>query len=143
MIVMQRVRFNAHGHENIMGEHKTTIELTSEAVLSKRGTCIVGVRMDTSLFQLSTKIKKLASLSTTKIVLRMTVKGLTEEVTGTGSPGLTYMDSTSMVARTSTFECGRTLMVRADKAASDLRRDFIEKLRSSEVVECELIYITQ
>ncbi len=144
MIVMQRVHFNAYGHENIIGEHKTTIELTSERVLTKRGSCIVGVCMDTSLFQLSSKIKRLASLSTTKIVLRMSVKGLTEEVTGTGSPGLTYTDSISMVARTSTFECGRTLMVRADKAASDLRRDFIEKLRrNSEVVECELIYITQ
>jgi len=92
---------------------------------------------------LDAKIKSLASLSSTKIVLRMSIDSLTEEVTGTGSPGLTYIDSTSMVARTSTFECGRTLMVNADKAASDLNRDFIDRLKvNGAIIECELIYIT-
>ena len=141
---MQRVRFRAYGHENVIGEHKTTVELTSEDHITKRGACIVGVSADISLNQLDTKIKRLASSSNTVIVLRMCINGLTEEVTGTGSPGLTYADSTSMVARTSTFECDRTLMVNADKAASDLNRNFIDRLKVKGVVmDCELIYITQ
>ena len=140
---MQRVQFKAYGHENVIGEHKTTVELTSEDFLTKQGTCIVGVCSDMTLNQLDAKIKSLASLSSTKIVLRMSIDSLTEEVTGTGSPGLTYIDSTSMVARTSTFECGRTLMVNADKAASDLNRDFIDRLKvNGAIIECELIYIT-
>ena len=74
----------------------------------------------------------------------MRVNELTEEVTGTGSPGLTYIDSTSMVARTSAFECGRTVMVNANKAASDLSREFIDRLKvNGVVIECELVYITQ
>ena len=140
---MQRVQFRAYGHENVIGEHKTTIELTSEDNLTKRGTCIVGILSDITLNQFDSEIKKMASMSNTKIVLRMNVDGLAEEVTGTGSPGLTYTDPISMVARTSTFECGRTLMVNADKAASDLNRGFIDKLKASSVViECELAYIT-
>ena len=141
---MLKVQFKAFGHENVMGEHKTTVELTSEDFLTKQGTCIIGIRTDITLDQLNSKIKELAKLSSTKIVLRMSVDGLTEEVRGTGSPGLSYADSTSMVARTSTFECGRTLMVNADKAASDLSRDFIDRLRDGgAILECELHYITK
>jgi len=143
-IIMQRVQFKAYGHDNVIGEHKTTVELTSENHLTKRGTCIVGVGSDITLSQLNPKIKKLAQLSSTKIVLRMSINGLTEEVTGTGNPGLTYTDSTSMVARTSTYTCGRTLMVNADKAASNLSREFVDRLKvSGAVIKCELIYITQ
>ena len=141
---MLRIHFKAFGHENVIGEHKTTVELTSEKHLTKQGNCIMGVRADITLNQLDSKIRKLALSSNTKIVLKMSVDGLTEEVTGTGSPGLTYTDPISMVTRTSTFECGRTLMVSADKAASDLNRDFVDRLKASSVViECELVYITQ
>jgi len=140
---MQRVQFKAYGHENVIGEHKTTIELTSENHLTRQGTCIVGVCSDITLKELDSKIKKLALLSTTKIVLRMSIDGLREEITGTGSPGLTYTDPTSMVARTSSFESGRTLMVNADKAASDLSREFVDRVRvKGVVIECELIYVT-
>ena len=140
---MQRVQFKAYGHENVIGEHKTTIELTSENHLTRQGTCIVGVCSDITLKELYSNIKKLALLSTTKIVLRMSIDGLREEITGTGSPGLTYTDPTSMVARTSSFESGRTLMVNADKAASDLSREFVDRVRvKGVVIECELIYVT-
>ena len=141
---MPSVRFRAFGHENVIGEHKTTVELTSEEHLTKQGTCIVGVCSDMTLNQLATEIKRLAFSSDTKISLTMTIDELSEEITGTGSPGLTYMDSTSMVARTSTFECGRTLLVNADKAASDLSRDFVDRLKvRGAVIECELVYITK
>ncbi len=141
---MCRVRFNAYGHQNIMGEHKTTVELTSEDYLSPRGTCIIGVRTDLTLNELDAEFKQLALLGTTTIVLKMSVDGLEEEVTGTGGSGLTYSDPTSMVARTSSYECGRTLMINADKAASDLSRNFVERLKDSKaVIDCELIFSTQ
>ncbi len=141
---MCRVRFNAYGHQNIMGEHKTTVELTSEDYLSPRGTCIIGVRTDLTLNELDAEFKRLALLGTTTIVLKMSVDGLVEEVTGTGGPGLMYSDPISMVARTSSYECGRTLMINADKAASDLSRTFVGKLKdTSVVIDCELIFSTQ
>ncbi|TET09612.1 MAG: DUF371 domain-containing protein [Candidatus Thorarchaeota archaeon] len=141
---MCRVQFKAFGHQNIIGEHKTTVELTSEEYLSPRGTCIIGVRTDLTLNELHTEFKRLALLGTTKIVLKMSVDGLEEKVTGIGGPGLTYSDPTSMVARTSSYECGRTLMINADKAASDLSRNFVERLKdSNEVIDSELIFSTQ
>ena len=141
---MRRVLFNAYGHQNVISDHKSTVELTSEDYLTQQGTCIVGVRADMTLNELDSEIKQLASSESTEIILRMTVDELTEEVTGTGGTRLTYSDPTSMVARTSSYECGRTLMINADKAASDLSRDFVEKLKDNTVViACELIFTTQ
>ncbi|MFW9768338.1 MAG: DUF371 domain-containing protein [Candidatus Thorarchaeota archaeon] len=141
---MRRVRFNAYGHQNVIGEHKSTVEITSEDYLTKQGTCIVGVRANLTLNELDTEIKEMARLNTTKIVLKMMVDGLVEEVTGTGGSRLTYSDSTSMVARTSSYQCGRTLMINADKAASDLSRKFIDRLKDNNVeMTCELTFFTQ
>ena len=141
---MQRVQFQAYGHQNVMGEHPTTLEITSEESLTKRGTCIIGVKATQTLHDLDNSLKKLASMKTTKIVLRMKVDDLLEEVIGWGSPGLTYADTTSMVARTSHFECDRTLMVGANKAASDLDRRFVKQLKSPDAfLYCELEFITE
>ncbi|MHA2386933.1 MAG: DUF371 domain-containing protein, partial [Candidatus Thorarchaeota archaeon] len=63
---------------------------------------------------------------------------------GRGDPGLTYLDAVSMVARKSSFVCDRTLMVGADKAASDLDRSFVNALRDSSVsIECELLFVIE
>ncbi|MHA2026265.1 MAG: DUF371 domain-containing protein [Candidatus Thorarchaeota archaeon] len=138
---MRRVQFKAYGHQNVIGEHKSTIELTTEDHLTRQGTCIVGVSANLTLNELDTEIKKLAQLESTTIVLKMDVDGLVEKVIGTGGSCLTYTDPTSMVARTSSHECGRTLMINADKAASDLSRDFVERLKESDVViDCELVF---
>jgi len=104
----------------------------------------VGVRSDLSLSGLDADIRMLARQSTTTIRLVMTVAGLSEEISGRGSAGLTYSDGTSMVARKSSYECGRTLMVQADKAASDLSRIFVEATKKPDAqIECELIFISQ
>ncbi len=139
---MYLVQFKAYGHENIVGKHKTTVELTTEDFLTKQGTCIVGIKATQKLSDLSSKIRDLATLETTKIVLIMDVQGVREQITGSGGKGLTYADSTSMVARTSSFQCNRTLMINADKAASDLSREFVELLKNQSIeMSCELQFI--
>ncbi|TFG29418.1 DUF371 domain-containing protein [Candidatus Thorarchaeota archaeon] len=141
---MHLVRFKAYGHENVIGEHKTTVEITTEDFLTKRGSCIIGVQATQKLSDLSPEIRELASHETTKIVLVMEVKGIREQVTGTGGNNLTYADSTSMVARTSSFQCGRTLMVNADKAVSDLSREFVSLLtKKGREMSCELHFIPE
>jgi hypothetical protein len=139
---MYIVPFRAFGHNNVVGKHQTTLEITSENFLTRQGTCIVGVRATQTLAGLDSAIKALASLETTKIVLMMEVNGIIEQVTGTGGPGLTYSDSVSMVARTSSYQCGRTLLIHADKAASDLDERFVNSLKDSNtVMSCELHFI--
>ncbi|NHI83593.1 MAG: DUF371 domain-containing protein [Candidatus Thorarchaeota archaeon] len=141
---MQTVRFQASGHQNIIGVHSTTLEITSEDNLTKRGTCIIGVNATVNLHDLDMNLKELASQDTTKIVLRMKVDGLLEEIIGWGASGLTYSDTTSMVARTSFFRCNRTVMVGTNKAASDLDRTFVEHLKSPDaVLYCELLFIIE
>ena len=141
---MRRVVFHAYGHVNVKGNHRTTAELTSEDFLTTKGDCILGIRSDLTLDSLDDEIKTLARSKNTKITLRIAIGNLSDEITGHGSPGLTYEDSTSMVARTSNYECGRTLMIEADKAASDINRDLITKLQNPDaIVECELLFITQ
>ena len=141
---MHIVRFKAFGHENVIGDHKTTVEITTEDYLTKQGTCIIGVQATQKLSELSPGIKKMVTLETTKIILLMEVAGIKEQVSGTGGNNLTYTDSTSMVARTSSFQCGRTLMVNADKAATDLNREFINLLRKNGAeMNCELRFITE
>jgi len=74
----------------------------------------------------------------------MEVAGIREQVTGTGGNDLPYTDSVSMVARTSSFQCGRTLMINADKAASDLSREFVSLLTKVGIeMDCELHFITE
>ena len=139
---MHLVRFKAYGHENVIGNHKTTTEITTENFLTKQGTCIVGVRATQKLSDLSSEIKELVTLETTIIILIMEINGLVEKITGTGGKDLTYSDSTSMVARTSSYQCDRTLMINADKAASDLSREFIGLLKNeSAEINCELQFI--
>jgi hypothetical protein len=141
---MYCIPFRAFGHENVIGKHKTTVEITSEEFLTRQGTCIVGIRATQTLASLGSTIKELATLETTKIILVMDVNGIIEQVTGTGGPGLTYSDSVSMVARTSSYQCGRTLMIHADKAASDLSEDFVNSLKESRtVMNCELHFINR
>jgi len=141
---MHLVRFKAYGHENVIGEHKTTVEITTEDYLTKQGTCIIGVQATQKLSELSSEIREIVTLETTKIVLLMEVAGIKEQVSGTGGNGLTYSDSTSMVARTSSFQCGRTLMINADKAAMDLSREFVNLLRKDGIeLNCELHFIPE
>ena len=141
---MHRVDFVAYGHENIIGKHKTTVEITSENTLTLQGTCIIGVRMSQKLCDLSDDIKKMVKSERTRIHLKMKVDDECEEVVGYGSPRLTYESSISMVARTSSFECGRTLMVKADKAASALSSKFIALLTKLDIqIDCELIFVNE
>lgn len=141
---MYCVSFRAYGHENVIGKHRTTLEITSEDFLTRRGTCIVGIRATQTLSTLDSSIKKLAGLETTKIVLVLQTGEMIEQITGTGGPRLTYADPVSMVARTSSYQCGRTLMIHADKAASDLSDEFVNTLRDGNaVLKCELHFIPQ
>jgi hypothetical protein len=128
----------------VIGEHKTTVEITTEDYLTQEGTCIIGIRADQALSDVPAEIKALVASERTKIVLRMKAGDFTEKVVGRGDPRLTYLDTVSMVARKSSFVCDRTLMVGADKAASDLDRSFVDSLKdSSASIECELLFVTE
>ena len=120
----------AYGHENIQATHKTTFEITKEAQLSKRGDCIVAVSANKAMANLSSEFKKNLRKENAKIVVLIEADGIAETVNAFGSPRLILMHSADMVVRKSSYICNRTLAIQANKAACDLSRKLVEKLKN-------------
>ena len=120
----------ASGHENIKAAHPTTLEITKEKHLSRRGDCIIAVYADRSLADLSDEFKESLRKTNAKLTLTIEADGITEQINAHGSPNLILTHPSDMVVRKSTYVDDRTLAVNADKAAADLSRDLVEKLRN-------------
>ena len=119
----------AFGHENVLGTHKTTIEITKHSELSKRGDCIIGISATKTCADLSADLK--ASLKTDKkFTVILKVDSLEEKITGYGSPNLILTNTHDIVLRKSSHIDDRTLLIKCDKACADLRREFVKKLRN-------------
>ena len=122
----------AKGHCNITARHKTTLQITKDAHISKRADCVVAVLADKALSDLTSEVKAALKTDATKVRFRIHAGRASEVITGFGSADLAQSDATDMVVRKSGFTSGRTLMIGADKAAADLDRRFVEKLKNSE-----------
>ncbi|HJW66005.1 MAG TPA: DUF371 domain-containing protein [Candidatus Bathyarchaeia archaeon] len=120
----------ASGHENIEATHPTTLEITKEKRLSRRGDCIIVVGADKSFADFSDEFKESLRKPNAKLTLTIEVNGIIEQINAHGSPNLILTHPSDMVVRKSTYVDNRTLAVNADKAASDLSREFVEKLRN-------------
>ena len=119
-----------YGHENIQATHKTTLEFTKDPHLTKKGDCIVTVAADKALADLSAEFKENLRKRHAKLSVLIEVDGVTEQVNAYGSPRLSLTHLTDMVIRKSDYVCNRTLAIHADKAAQDLPREFVEKLKN-------------
>jgi hypothetical protein len=120
----------ASGHANIEATHPTTLEITKEVALSRRGDCIVAVGADKSLADFSDEFKESLRKPNAKLTLTIEVDGITEQINSHGSPNLILTHPSDMVVRKSSYVDDRTLAVNADKAAFDLPRELVEKLRN-------------
>ena len=137
------VQFKAKGHPNIRSKHKTTLMTTVEPHLTPRGDCIIAVGAETGLAQLPEAIKEAARNPETLITFTLRAGNHVFETTGRGDPELEYTDKIDMVARKSSYTCGRTLMIGCDKAALDIPEDFVEVLKDPEtVITVQLTYET-
>jgi hypothetical protein len=123
------VVFSARGHENIEATHKTTFEVTKETTLTKQGDCIIAVEASKAAEDLPFEFKEAARKEGAQIIVTIEAGELREVVKAKGSPQLQFMNPTDLVVRKSGYVCGRTLAIRADKAASDFSRELVEKLK--------------
>lgn len=119
----------ARGHPNILATHKSTLEITKENYLTKRGDCVIGINADKSVSDLNPVLKKIIKMPQSKITLILESEGIKDEIHGSGDPRLTLSNPLSMVIRKSGYISDRTLMIYSDKAAIDIRRDLINVLR--------------
>jgi hypothetical protein len=123
------VVFFARGHENVLATQKTTFEVTKETALTKRGNCILAVESTRAAADLPLKFKEAARNEGARITVTVEAGEHKETAKAKGSPKLTFTHPTDLVVRKSDYVCGRTLAIRADKAASDFSRKLVEKLR--------------
>ena len=121
--------FRCYGHENIRAKHHKTIEFTKDSELTRRGTCILGIRAD---FEAS-RLKALSG----KIKITVEVEGLTDKFYATINPD--FDDEHEIVFRRSRYRSKRTLGVRLNKGANTLRRDIVRLMRDpNQVMEVTL-----
>jgi len=79
---------------------------------------------------LRTEFIEAARNQNARIIVIIEADGEKEVVEAWGSPRLTFTHPTDLVVRKSDYVCGRTLAIRAEKAANDLSRRLVEKLRN-------------
>jgi hypothetical protein len=120
----------AWGHPNVRAAHPTTFEVTREDRLTGRGDCVIAVRASVGARDLSEDFKAIARTDGSRILVSLQAAGVVERVEGRGDSRLSFRDPTSFVVRRSDFACGRTLMLRTDKAARDLSRELVHLLQN-------------
>ncbi len=118
------------GHQNITARNKSTFEITKESSLTKKGDCIIAVNASKGASELNLDFKQLAKQKDAKISVTIEVDGLIETAIGLGGPVLTFTHPSDLVARMSDFHCGRTFMIKSNKAAIDFSTEFITKIQS-------------
>jgi len=119
----------ASGHPKIRASHTTTLEITKDADLTERGDCIVATSASKGAADLSSEFSKLVKNNAARVALTIKVENRGETITGRGDERLSLSHPTDLVVRKSAYVCPRTLMVQADKSASDLSREFVKVLR--------------
>ncbi|MEM2889908.1 MAG: DUF371 domain-containing protein [Candidatus Hadarchaeum sp.] len=119
---------SAKGHPRIKALHPTTLMITKDKEVGPKGDCIIAVAADKSVADLSETIKRMIQ-SGCRILITLEVNDITETIQAFGHPSLTLDHASDMVVRKSAFKCGRTLAIYANKAAADLSRTLIARLR--------------
>jgi len=120
----------ASGHELIRATHGTTFEITKERSLTPRGNCIIAVGADKSAADLSPEFKELARRRGAEITITIESEdGEREIIRAFGDPRLTFTHPRDMVIRKSRYVCSRTVAVKADKAARDISRSLVRRIR--------------
>jgi hypothetical protein len=121
--------FHAFGHPAIQSTHPTTLEITTEEHLTRKGDCIIAVKASKGLADLPREIRKTLSTSVGMARMTLIVGSHRFAIEGRGAIGLPLSHPTDIVVRKSSFMSDRTLMVKADKAAADIPRNMVQLLR--------------
>jgi len=118
----------ARGHDLVTLRHPTTLELTKDDDMTKRGDCIMAVGASKSAHELNPALKS-ALNDGARLLIRIECGGLNETVQASGSERMTFSDNASIVVRKSSYLDGRTVGILADKAARDINRELASMLR--------------
>lgn len=121
----------AYGHQNITATHTTTFEITKDEKIEKDADCIIGVKANKACIDLKKEFKD-ALKEGKKIEIKIEAGGIEDKIVAFGSPALKLTHPEDIVVRKSDFIDNRTLAILADKAACDLNKELVEKLKNPE-----------
>jgi hypothetical protein len=120
--MMPVLSFFAYGHPNISCRHDKTIEFTTDKDIGKVADCIVGIRSDFD-------IRKMDFLKdNVKVKVTMTANGKEESLMGYGHPDLHIK---GCIFRRSNVINDKTALIRCNKTARQLDRNFVKELQSA------------
>ncbi|WP_054857609.1 DUF371 domain-containing protein [Vulcanisaeta sp. JCM 16159] len=126
-IVVDEIR--AWGHVNVRARHRTTIEVTKDDYLTPRGDCIIGIKANKGLLDISPELKEVIRKDGSIVIAIFVVDDYFDYVIGMGSSRLTLSNGSKLIIRRSGYVDDATLMIRANKAAIDLDRRLIDRLK--------------
>ena len=115
------------GHPFIQCIHNTTIELTKDNYLTKKGTCILGIKASKACYDLNPLLKKKIR-NGEKIDVIIKVDGICDSFYGYGNKKLTLLSKKDIVFRKSDFICDRTILINCTKSSNELSRNIIKRL---------------
>jgi hypothetical protein len=121
---------NAAGHSLIQCTHSTTIELTKDDYLTKKGTCILGIKASKACYDLTPALKR-KIMNGDKIDVIIKVDDVVDCFYGYGNKNLTLLSKKDLVFRKSNYICDRTILIKCTKSSGDLNRDLIKILTNS------------
>ncbi|RLG64562.1 DUF371 domain-containing protein, partial [archaeon] len=113
-------------------------EVTKDTYLTPKGDCIIGIKADKALSDLSDELKNALKRRDAIVKLKLKVDDIEDEVTAYGNPRLILSSKKDAVVRKSDYICERTLAIKADKAAMDIDRRLVEKLRKGKKLILEI-----
>ena len=131
--------FHAKGHHNVTSTHKSTFEVTMDKEIGIKADGIVGVSSETKLADFPPELQKAIKKENKLIKVQLKTENAFDEIKGYGHPKLTLDHPTDMVCRKSKFKCSRTLMIKANKAAIDLKKELINDLKEGKDLKVKII----
>ncbi|MEM4481130.1 MAG: DUF371 domain-containing protein [Desulfurococcaceae archaeon] len=119
----------AKGHPNIKASHRTTFEVTKESFLTLRGDCIIGVSADKAAFDLSEEFKECLRKESSTLLVVLEVEEIRDFIQAKGHPDLLLCDRSRVIVRKSNYIEPATIGLMANKAAQDIDRELIARLK--------------
>ena len=120
----------AFGHVNVSCIHNSTIEITKENYLTNKGTCVLGINSSKACSDLDLKLKQ-KIWDGSKIEVLIQVGEYHDKFFGFGTKLLPLSHKVDLVFRKSDFICDRTVLINCSKSSSDLNRNLVKSLTSS------------
>ncbi len=129
--------FKAKGHPMVKATHRSTLEITTEDSLTERGDCIIAVHSSMAPSRIPDEIKRMIRRNA-RIEVVFSCDGIVDVVNGWGHESLPLSSDRCFILRKSAYISPETLAIRCDKAAKDLDRRLIERLKEGKELEIKV-----